>query len=201
MKRDKKNMKNSKMDISMFEKAHERELRELLANNEFADYFMNLIIKPDLLYSLENHILGRRPWISYERRKAILYTLENGVQVLSYTFIAPIPPTIVNFSPFKKLRSERIAIWANEETLNRVYINYYDGKIIGLVGFPHLCRTRSIERLEDKLYEVGNGNHRFAFAAKNNIPTVLSLVEESFLIPETWVKKMIPKWKKEKQNS
>ena len=55
-----------------------------------------------------------------------------------------------------------------------------------------------MEREENK-YIIGDGNHRFGFAKRNKIPTVMCLVHDIYIIRKTWVEKNIEKVKKEKE--
>jgi len=63
---------------------------------------------------------------------------------------------------------------------------------------PVVKREYDLEKKNNK-FILGDGNHRFFFAKKNNIPTVMCLVHDSFIIRKTWVEKNLERIINEKE--
>ena len=67
-----------------------------------------------------------------------------------------------------------------------------------MTSLPVVEREYDLEREFNK-YNIGDGNHRFGFAKRNNISTVMCLVHDKYIIRKSWVEKNIEKLKKEKE--
>ncbi len=158
----------------------------------FARWFRKLIIKRGLQSVLEIK-LQKMPRIIFrpEIRESLEYDTSGNIQQLTVYYIAPISPGDVSFSPWNELRLLKIASWANQQTLNRIYVDAINNQALNLSELPVISRNIDPDGVPPK-YAVANGIHRFAHAAKMNIPTVLSLVADTVIIREEWVRKILP---------
>ncbi len=148
-----------------------------------------MIIDEDLLGYFEN-ILPELTDYLYKReiRDCIHYDCKQDIQYLYVDYIAPISPDDVEFEEWKDLRKERILKWGNYHSLNKIYFDYNNDRILNKILLPVVKREYDLER-EHNNYTLGDGNHRFGFAKRNNIPTVMCLVHDEYIIRKSWVEK------------
>ena len=187
--------------IEMLESYIKNRRRKLFEDNKFTEWFRKLIIDENLLRYFERSM----PEISdflYEKdmREPLKYDCHEDEQYLEVDYIAPILIEDVNFEPWKESRMDKISKWGNYHILNRIYFNTDENnerRILNSLFLPILERTYDLESTINK-FEVGDGNHRFAFAKENNIPTVMSIVHDKYIIKKSWVEKRLEKFRKER---
>jgi len=190
---NKKFLKSQKDILESFLKQKEKMIFE---NNSYTNWFKEMIIDKGLLGYFENTLPELTNYL-YKRmiRDCIHYECKQDIQYLYVDYIAPISPDDVEFEEWKDLRKERLLKWANYHSLNKIYFDYNNKKILDITSLPVVDREYDLESEHNK-FIIGDGNHRFGFAKRNNIPTVMCLVHDMYIIRKSWVKKNIEKLKK-----
>lgn len=193
---DKKFLKSQKDILESFLNQKEKMIFE---NNSYTHWFREMIIDKDLLGYFENHLPELTGYL-YKRkiRDCIQYDCKQDMQYLYVDYIAPISPNDIEFKEWKDLRKKRISKWGDYHSLNKFYFDYNNNRILDINYLPVVKREYDLEREHNK-YTVGDGNHRFGFAKRNNIPTVMCLVHDMYIIRKSWVEKCIEKLEKEKE--
>ena len=179
-----------------------KEKRKLiLDNNSFTNWFKEMIIDEDLLGYFENNLTELTNYL-YKRmiRDCIHYECRKDIQYIYIDYLAPISPDDVEFKERTERRTEKISKWGSYHSLNRIYFDYDNQKALNITSLPVLKREYDLERKNNK-FTLGDGNHRFFFAKKFNIPTVMCLVHDCYIIKKSWVERNIEKFKKEKEEN
>ena len=172
--------------------------RMIFENNSYTHWFMEMIIDKDLLGYFENALPELTNYL-YERniRNCIQYESKHNIQYLYLDYIASISPDDVEFEEYKDLRKKRISKWADYRSLNKIYFDYNTKKVLDINTLPVVTRDYDLENEQNK-FTIIDGNHRFGFAKRNNIPTIMCLVHDKYIIRKSWVEKNIEKLKKDK---
>lgn len=158
-----------------------------------------MIIDEDLLGYFENNLPEFTDYLyKHMIRDCIHYKCKQDIQHLYIDYLAPIPLDDVAYKERSELRTERISKWGNYHSLNRIYFDFNNLKPLTIATLPVVKREYDLERKNNK-FTVGDGNHRFVFAKRNNLPTIMCLVHDSYMIKKPWVEKNIEKLKKEKE--
>ena len=191
--------KLSKIKKDLVESLHKKREKLIFENNKFTPWFKELIIEEELLGGFENSLPEFTDRL-YNRsiRDCIQYDCKEDIQYLYVDYIAPISPDDVEFDEWKNIRKERLAKWGTYHSLNRVYIDFNNNKILNITDLPVVEREYDLEKGPNK-FTVGNGNHRFGYAKSKNIPTVMCLVHDIYIIRKSWVEGIIDKLRKEKE--
>ncbi len=174
---DKKFLRSQKDIIDSFLRQKEKMIFE---NNSYAPWFKEMIIDKDLLGYFENNLPELTDYL-YKRmiRDCIYYDCNQDIQYLYVDYIAPILPDDVEFEEWKDLCKERILKWGNYHSLNKIYFDYNNDRILNTTTLPVVKREYDLEREHNK-YTLGDGNHRFGFAKRNNISSLMSQNPSSF---------------------
>lgn len=189
-----------KLDLEKIVESERKDREKMIfENNSYTHWFRELIIDKDLLGYFENKLPEFTDYLyKNKRRNCIQYESNEDIQYLYVDYIAPISPDDVDFKHRSHPRMERISKWANHYSLNKIYYyNHKNKKILLIDNLPELNREYDLDKNAIK-YTFSNGIHRFAFAKNNNIPTVLSVVQDKYIIRKSWIEKIIRKLEKEK---
>lgn len=169
--------------------------------NEYTDWFQNLIMDKKLqpyfemsLPFLTNLILDGK------HRKCIEYVAINEIQDIYVNYIAPIEPKCVDFKVWDTCRIKKIETWGNQESLNRIYVDMESNNLPFIEKIPFLVRDIELGNFNQQAiisnFKLEDGNHRFAFASQNQIPTVISKVVDQYHIHKKWILPRINTYKK-----
>ncbi len=158
----------------------------------FTQWFRDLIIERGLLPACEikllqmQHILFRP-----EIRKCLRYDDERESQHLTIYYIAPISPREVFIEPWNDQRVFKIASWASKDSLNRIYVDAVENQALNIQELPAISRAFEPGQNPPK-YTIANGIHRFDYASKMNISSILSLIADTIIIRADWVRSVMP---------
>lgn len=168
----------------------------IFENNSYTNWFKEMIIDKGLLGYFENTLPELTNYLYKQMiRDCIHYECKQDIQYLYVDYIAPISPDDVEFEEWKDLRKERLLKCANYHSLNKIYFDYNSNKVLDINTLPVVKREYDLESEHNK-FIIGDENHRFGFAKRNNIPTIMCLVHDMYIIRKSWVEKNIEKLKK-----
>lgn len=193
---DKKFLKSQKNILDSFLREKEKMIFE---NNSYTQWFKEMILDNDLLGYFEKCLPEFSDYL-FKRmiRDCIHYECKKDIQYLYIDYLAPISLDNVLFKERTENRTEKISKWGNYYSLNRIYYDYSNQKALNINTLPVVKREYDLEKKNNK-FILGDGNHRFFFAKKNNIPTVMCLVHDSFIIRKAWVEKNLERIINEKE--